>query len=155
MAKNMLVKITETPPADEDHAREEAAAETGYLAVGVYTALGALPVENAEVTVYHILENGEVDTHAQLYTDVSGSVPDIELPVIHDPSQMSSYYFTNYNLRVMANNYYTVNVLNTRIFPGIKTIYKIDMIPVIAGEAGAVPEQTFIIPPSPIDIPIE
>lgn len=155
MAKNMLIKIAETPPVDEDHFREETAAETGYLAVRVFTALGALPVENASVTVYHILENGEVDTHAQLITDASGIVPDIELPVLHDPSLTSRYYFTNYNLRVIAENYYTVNVLNIRIFPGITTTYRIDMIPVIAGETGTVPEQTFIIPPSPLDLPIE
>ena len=155
MAKNMLIKITETLPADENHVREEESAETGYLTVGVFTALGALPVENAVVTVYHSLENGDVDTHAQLITDANGRVPDIELPVLQDPSVTSRYYFTNYNLRVMANNYYTVNVLNIRIFPGIKTNYRIDMIPVIAGETGTVPEQTFIIPPSPLDLPIE
>lgn len=147
-AKNMMVKSAETPPQPSDESPQSE--ETGTLAVGVFTALGALPVENAAVTVYRVLDDGEVQSYAQLTSDSSGRVPDILLPVIRDPLDTSQYYFTTYNLRVLAQNYYTVNVLNLRMFPGIKTNYKIDMIPVVAGETGA-PEQTFIIPPSPID----
>nr|WP_300093011.1 hypothetical protein [Sedimentibacter sp.] len=147
-AKNMMAKTLETPqlPPDETPENEE----TGTLAVGVFTALGALPVENASVNVYRILEGGEEQSYAQNTTDSSGKVPDILLPVMRDPLDTSQYYFTTYNMRVIAQNYYTVNVLNFRIFPGIKTNYKVDMIPVVAGETGA-PEQTFIIPSSPID----
>lgn len=147
-AKNMMVKTLETPlePTEETPESEE----TGTLSVGVFTALGALPVENASVIVYKILEGGEEQSYSQQTTDSSGKVQDVLLPVIHDPLDTSKYYFTTYNMRVIAQNYYTVNVLNFRIFPGIKTNYKVDMIPVVAGETGA-PEQTYIIPPSTID----
>lgn len=147
-AKNMMAKTLETPQLPPDETPESE--ETGTLAVGVFTALGALPVENASVNVYRILEGGEEQSYAQNTTDSSGKVPDILLPVMRDPLDTSQYYFTTYNMRVIAQNYYTVNVLNFRIFPGIKTNYKVDMIPVVAGETGA-PEQTFIIPSSPID----
>lgn len=147
-AKNMIAKTLETPQLPPNETPESE--ETGTLSVGVFTALGALPVENASVIVYRVLDEGEVQSYAQQTSDSSGRVPDIMLPVIRDPLDTSQYYFTTYNLRVLAQNYYTVNVLNLRMFPGIKTNYKIDMIPVVAGETGA-PEQTFIIPPSPID----
>lgn len=146
-AKNMMAKTLEaSQPPTETQINEE----TGTLSVGVFTALGALPVENASVMVYRTIDGGEEQSYSQQTTDSSGKVADILLPVIHDPLDTSKYYFTTYNMRVLAQNYYTVNVLNFRIFPGIKTNYKVDMIPVVAGETGA-PEQTFIIPPSPID----
>ncbi|MFA9421999.1 MAG: hypothetical protein ACERLG_00360 [Sedimentibacter sp.] len=154
IAKNMLIKkaeiSTEQPPIVEI----PDGAETGYICISVFTALGALPVENAIVTVYNILDNGEEHLHAKLLTDSSGRVPDIELPVLHDPLNplvSPNYYFTTYNLRTQADNFYTVNVLGIRIFPGIKTNYKIDLIPLMADEKGKIPEQTFIIPPSTID----
>lgn len=147
MAKNMMTKILETPSEPSVIIPE---GETGTLSVGVFTALGALPVENASVTVYRVLNGGQIQSYSQQTTDSSGKVADILLPVIHDPQDTSKYYFTTYNMRVMAENFYTVNVLDFRIFPGIKTNYKVDMIPVVAGETET-PEQTFIIPPSPID----
>ena len=153
MARNMLVKKAEIPVQQPIIDNTNAETETGQLIIGVFTALGALPVANAAITVYETLVDGEQLIHAQLLSDANGRVPDIELPVTYnplDPYMSPEYYFTPYNLRVLANNFYTINVLNLRIFPGIKTSYKIDMIPVIAGETGA-PEQTFVIPPSPID----
>ncbi|MEL7646896.1 MAG: hypothetical protein AAGU76_02325 [Sedimentibacter sp.] len=146
-ARNMLVRTAETPIPPEEAPSQH---ETGTLSVSVATALGALPVENAVVFVYRLLDSEE-NLFAQYTTDANGKIPDIELPVVKDPAETSMYYFTTYNLRVTSENYYTVNVLNFRIFPGVKTIYRIDMIPVIAGEAGTAPEQTFIIPPSPLD----
>jgi 5-hydroxyisourate hydrolase-like protein (transthyretin family) len=146
-AKNMMIKTLETPQPPEETQISE---ENGTLSVGVFTALGALPVENASVIVYRILDGGQEQSYSQQTTDSSGKVADITLPVIQEPLDTSKYYFTTYNMRVIAQNYYTVNVLNFRIFPGIKTNYKVDMIPVVAGETGA-PEQTYIIPPSIID----
>lgn len=158
VAKNMLIKKAETPAQQQPIEETPTEQETGYIAIGVFTALGALPVENALVTVYDIIEGGEEHIHSQQVTDASGRVPDVELPIIHSPldsSMSSKYYYAIYNLRAQADNFYTVNVLGIRIFPGIKTNYRIDMIPVMAGETGTAPEQTFIIPPSPIEQTIE
>lgn len=128
--------------------------ETGFLSVGVFTALQALPVKGAEVIVYDILYDGTEFIHSRLITDDEGRVPDIELPIHHshiEPSGSKRYYFTTYNLRVTADNYYPFNVIGFRIFPGMKTNYTIDLLPIIPGETTYTPEQTVIIPPSPID----
>ena len=154
IAKNKLVKKADVHSPLPTNGELPDESETGYIAVGVFTALGALPVENALVTVYDLLQDGSEHLHSQVLTDGSGRIPDIELPVVQNPLNSTTspkYYFTNYNLRVKADNFYTVNVLGIRIFPGIKTNYKIDLIPVFVGETEIIPEQTFIIPQSPLD----
>lgn len=153
-----------TPPASGETPTNETPEETpisqidddiktGYLSVGVFTALQALPVPDAVVTIYLFDKDDEEEPLYILVTDENGRIPDVELPVSYnpdDPFSSSEYYFTQYNLRVQAINYYTVNVLDVRVFPDITTVYKIDLIPVMAG-ATKEPEQTIVIPPSPID----
>jgi hypothetical protein len=68
-----------------------------------------------------------------------------------DPFESGRYYFTTYNLRVQAINYYTVNVIDLRIFPNTTTRFQINMIPVAIGPVEG-PDTTIVIPPSPIDI---
>lgn len=169
LTKNIFVKAMEIPeispettieetPPDEIPTPEDLiidTGETGYISVGVFTALGALPVANAVVIVYVNDDEGEEIVITNLVSDESGRIPKIELPVYYsrvNPFESSRYYFTTYNMRIQAENYYIVNILEVRIFPGITTSYKIDLIPVIPGETGVRPDQTFIIPPSPIDI---
>lgn len=152
VSEPFLYQLQATSPSAEmpSHQKEE----TGYLAVGVFTALQALPVKNAIVTVYDFLEDGTEHIHAHLITDENGRVPDIELPVYHDLSRLygsTEYYFTTYNLRVLAENFYPVNVLNFRIYPGIKTNYRINLLPVIHGETTYTPQQTIITPDCPLD----
>lgn len=153
-----------TPPASGETPTNETPEETpisqidddiktGYLSVGVFTALQALPVPDAVVTIYLFNKDDEEEPLYILVTDENGRIPDVELPVSYnpdDPFSSSEYYFTQYNLRVQAINYYTVNVLDVRVFPDITTVYKIDLIPVMAGTTKE-PEQTIVIPPSPID----
>jgi len=161
-ALNMIVQKAEVPvenaPANQNETinQDETVNETnvGYITVRVYTALGALPVPEAVVTVYTKVNEGEENAIVHLVSDANGSVPNIELPVRTDPnipSEMQKYNFSTYNMRIQALGYYTINVLDLRIFPGISTNYKVDMIPVIAGTEGRVPEQTIIIPPPPIE----
>lgn len=64
-------------------------------------------------------------------------IPDIELLLQHDPKYLfgsEKYHFSIYNLRVTADKFYTVNILKFRIFPNMRTIYKIIMYPIIPGE---------------------
>lgn len=141
----------EVTPIDEELLQ----GETGYISVGVFTALGALPVPNAVVTIYTNDEEGNEIVLSHQVTDANGRVPDVELPVIYnrfDSLESSEYFFSTYNLRIEAQNYYTVNILDSRVFPGTKTNFRVDMIPIAAGETEEAPEQTFVIPPSPIDI---
>jgi len=130
--------------------------EIGYISVGVFTASGALPVQDAVVTVYILDDAGEENVISHLITDANGQVPTIELPVQHDtrnPLESSKYFFSTYNLRVQAINYYTVNILDFRVFPNTTTNFMIEMIPVAAGPASSTgPDTTYVVPPSPIDI---
>jgi 5-hydroxyisourate hydrolase-like protein (transthyretin family) len=162
---NEETPVTETPIIEETPAeiipiveetpisQIEDDIKTGYLSVGVFTALQALPVPDAVVTIYLFNSDDEEEALYILVTDENGRIPDIELPVFYnpdDPFSSSEYYFTQYNLRVQAINYYTVNILDVRVFPDITTVYKIDLIPVMAGTTRE-SEQTIVIPPSPID----
>jgi len=150
-ALNMIVQKAEVPAENPPTNQDET--NVGYIAVRVYTALGALPVPEAVVTIYTKVEEEE-NAIVHLVSDANGKVPNIELPIGTDPtipSELQKYNFSSYNMRIQALGYYTVNVLDVRVFPGISTDYKVDMIPVIAGTEGRVPEQTIIIPPPPIE----
>ena len=142
-------------PAEPGTIPEEIQKSVGYISVGVFTASGALPVEDAVVTIYELDEAGEENALYHVVTDASGQVPPLELPVVYNPlNPLESYdfYFSIYNLRVQAINYYTFNMLDVRVFPNTTTNYMVDLIPVAAGIQGPAPEMTFVIPPSPIDI---
>jgi len=129
---------------------------TGHLAVGVFTALGALPVKDALVTVYIMNENEEEQNLYVRTTDENGKVPDMELGVFYDPNNplMSpDFYFTTYNLRVQAINYYTENIYDFRIFPDVKSTLNVNLVPVkLTDNPAAPPERTITIPSSPADI---
>lgn len=142
-------------PAEPGTVPAEVPEEIGYISVGVFTASGALPVEDAVVTVYTLDENGEENVISHLVSDANGQVPVIKLPVHYDrfnPLESSEYFFSTYNLRVQAINYYTQNIHDLRVFPNITTNFQIELIPAPAGPTQTAPEMTFVIPPSPIDI---
>lgn len=142
-------------PAEPGTIPKEVPEKVGYLSVGVFTASGALPVEDAVVTVYTLNAEGEEDVISHLVTDINGRVPTVELPATYDqsdPLESSEYYFNTYNLRVQAINYYTHNILDFRIFPDTTTSFMINLIPVAAGPTGTTPGKIFVIPPSPVDI---
>lgn len=180
-AKNMFIKkaeVTPTQPTVDNLPQEIPAEQTpetpavvlpitneveltiqpsyGYVAAGVFTALGALPVKDAVVSVYLFDENGEEVNLYYRVTDESGRVPDMQLAVFYDPTNplvSPEFYFTTYNMRVQAFNYYTQNILDIRVFPGVKTNLRVNLIPVIQGEnQETAPEKTLVIPQSPIDI---
>lgn len=141
-----------------DFPPQEAPAEfanlVGNLSVGVFTALGALPVPGAVVTVYYLDENNEEVVLVQEISDENGKVPDIQLWAVfslQDALDTTRYFFSTYNLRVEAENYYPVNVIGVRIFPETTTRYNIDLFPRLQGDSNENLEQTIVIPPSPID----
>lgn len=142
-------------PAEPGTLPVEVPEEVGYISVGVFTASGALPVKDAVVTVYVLDEAGEENVLYHMVTDDSGQVPVLELPVIYDrfnPLESSDYYFSTYNLRVQAINYYNFNLIDIRIFPNTTTNFTVDLIPAPISPGGTRSEMTFVIPPSPIDI---
>lgn len=142
-------------PAEPGTLPVEVPEESGYISVGVFTASGALPVKDAVVTVYELDEAGEENVLYHVVTDDSGQVPVLELPVVYDrsnPLLSPDFYFSTYNLRVQAINYYNFNLVDIRVFPNTTTNFAIELIPAPIGLRDTDQEMTFVIPPSPIDI---
>lgn len=153
-AHNMKVKKLETNNVPT-LTNETSNLETGYINVGVYTALGALPVKDAVVTVYVTNEEGEEIALYHVLTDANGRVPKMEVPVFYDvnnPLQSPNFYFTTYNMRVQAIGYYTVNIIDLRVFPNTSTNYRVVLVPVMEGGTEEESEKTIVIPPIPADI---
>lgn len=159
LARNNLVKKAEAPQRppllnENQLSDTEPPVETGYVNVTVNTALGALPVKDAVVTIFLMDEEGNEEVLYHLVTDISGKVPRMTLPVIHapqDPSESREYYFSTYNLRTQAIGYYTQNILDIRVFPNTATNFSITLIPVMQGGDEDEGDRTIVIPPAPID----
>ena len=140
----------ETPQPIEPVEQES----VGYLSVSTFTASGALPVPDALITIYTFDERGQEIEIGLYTTDANGQIPLITLPVEYnrlDPFESSKFYFSTYNLRAQAINYYTINIIDLRIFPETTTYFTLDMIPAPVGPTEG-PEMTIVIPPSPPDI---
>ena len=126
----------------------------GYISVRTLTASGALPVPDALITIYTFDENGQENEIVHHVTDANGQIPLITLPAIYDPLnpfESSEFFYSAYNLRAQAINYYTVNIIGFKVFPNITTYLTINMIPAPAGPTEN-SDITVVIPPSPADI---
>jgi len=58
--------------------------QTGFVNVSVNTALGALPIKDAVVTLYVTDQEGNEEALYHLVTDISGKAPIMSLPVIYN-----------------------------------------------------------------------
>jgi len=128
--------------------------QTGFVNVSVNTALGALPVTDAVVTLYITDQEGNEEALYHLVTDISGKAPKMTLPVVYnpqDPLESPEYFFTTYNLRIQAIGYYTQNIIDVRVFPNTTTTFNVTLIPVRQGGDEDEGQRTLIIPTSPID----
>lgn len=156
-ARNKLTKnifSLEQAPQETPLPIEPVEESVGYLSVSAFTASGALPVPDALITIYQFDENGQEIRIGIYSTDANGQVPLITLPVVYnrlDPFESFEYYFSTYNLRAQAINYYTVNIIDLRIFPETTTFLTLDMIPAPIGPTDR-PEMTIVIPTSSTDI---
>jgi hypothetical protein len=128
--------------------------QTGFVDVSVNTALGALPVKDAIVTLYVTDQEGNQEALYHLVTDISGKVPKMSLPVIYnpqDPTESRAYFFTTYNLRIQRIGYYTQNIIDVRVFPNTTTRFTVTLIPIKQDSVEDEEERTLVIPSSPID----
>lgn len=138
-------------PAAEVSKPTVPAFETGILTVKVVSESG-LPVEGALVTVYHFHPDGVLEVHYNSRTDKEGTVPDIELLVVYSAIlENAEYYYSIYNLRVTADNYSPVNILNFQVYPKVKTNYTVRLVPTSENGTAETPERTIVIPPNPRD----
>ena len=111
-------------------------ANTGTLIVQVYTADQALPVQNANVQVTKLTENGE-ELIRVMKTNRSGKTEPLNLPA--PPSSNSQtpdggVRFFNYNIRVDYPGYYTMENINVPIFDGQTAIQPVALIPLAVGD---------------------
>ncbi len=156
VVRNKIIKIAEAtleiPLLNESQLGDSM--ETGFVSVSVNTALGALPVPDAVVTLYTLDQEGNEEALYHLITNISGKVPLITLPVVYnpqDPLESSEYFFSTYNLRIHAIGYYTHNIIDVRVFPDTTTRFNVNLIPVKQGGTEDVDARTIVIPSSPID----
>lgn len=122
IAKNMIVTKTQTT------------VEVGYVDVNVYTALGALPISNADVSIYTWNEEEGEKIVTNVITDKSGSAPPIELPVLINQGRTSTGGRTEYHLVVKSPGYHTVIIINVEVYSDITTRFNVNLTPVPRGE---------------------
>ena len=113
--------------------------EIGFLTVIVKTANGALPVENAQVTIYDSTRDTEKEPSAlssdviyNLTTDKNGKTQKVALKT--KSAQLSQtpeekFPFMSYNISVNADGYYDNNYINVPIFQGITSFQDVFLIP--------------------------
>lgn len=114
--------------------------EIGFLAVNVKTANGALPVENAIVSIYGVslLDDAGAPTLSSsdvifnLKTDKSGKTQTIALPSVSKELSLSAGNYKpylGYNIYVTSDGYYDSTYLNVPVFQGITSLQEVILIP--------------------------
>jgi hypothetical protein len=107
----------------------------GYMIVRVTTARGAIPLDNAVVTVHNSdpdFESGRGDIIAVYVTNSSGLTERFALPappvsLSMSPGNGKSY--ETYGITVTKEGYHRQEYINVPIFEGITAIQNADMIP--------------------------
>ncbi|WP_312701432.1 hypothetical protein [Sedimentibacter sp.] len=108
--------------------------EEGYIDVNVSTGLGALPISNANVSVYIWNEQEGETLIRSMTTDKSGKAPRIGLPVLLSDINSTEEERTHYHLVIQAPNYHTVIIINVEIYPDITNQFQVNLTPVTPGE---------------------
>lgn len=104
----------------------------GYLTVQVASARRALPVYDALVTVYATEAESLDDLLAILQTDAGGETDTVTLPT--PPSGNSQQpdggaAYSIYYARVTAPNYTARDRVPIQVFPGVKSVLVVNMLP--------------------------
>ena len=111
--------------------------DQGYLIVTARTAGGALPVENAVVTVRDAAGN----ILYVVFTDRSGSTQRLKLqaPPIENSETpgMPDPPFYSYNVDTDIEGFRSVRNLNVPIYPGITSIQPVELLPIPEGSSGS------------------
>ena len=116
--------------------------DTGLISVRVYTAGGALPVENAVVRITGADEDDRFVEYSVL-TDNDGLTKIIALP---SPSKAFSLSpgaaeapYSIYDIEITSNGFYTKNIKSVAVFSGVKSLLEVNMIPISPIENGLYP----------------
>ncbi len=111
--------------------------DIGFLAVTVRTSNGAIPIENAKVSIYENYENGGANSNGHLIyslrTNNFGQTEKVALPTKSTSLSLAPGNlrpFTSYNVFVSSEGYFDSDVINVPIFQGITSLQPINLIPV-------------------------
>lgn len=123
----------------------------GYLQITVSSKQDQIAVHNASVTVYVRTDEETFPIYNEVLDNLSTT---ISLPVSHPLGfqiRGPEYYFTTYDVTVIAQGYSPYRCNNLRFFEGITTNLDVCLNPLVPGQY-PVPEQIVDIPPHPRDI---
>ena len=107
----------------------------GFLTTIVSTANGALPIQNANVTIYergNDEENNQGDVLYKLTTDISGRTEKVSLNTKSKDLSITPdniLPFLSYDIYVNADGYYDSSFLNVPIFQGVSSLQNVHLIP--------------------------
>ena len=108
--------------------------ESGIITVIARTAGGALPVENAVVTV----KDSNQNILYVVFTDISGKTPPLAVPAPPKANSLSPNEpappFYSYNIDTDKAGYVSVRNLSVPVYPGITSIQPVEMLPLAEGE---------------------
>ena len=118
--------------------------QLGRLQIDVTSSLGLIPIQDATISISY---TGVPDvTIERITTDSSGQSETIELPappIEYSVEPTDNMPYSEYNIRVEAPGYETVNISGTEILPEVTALQPIMMTPLAgAGE----PSETIVIP---------
>ena len=113
----------------------------GFLVIEAKTANGALPIENAKVSVYEYLPNKEKGKLVySVLTDMDGKTTKMALKTKSKELSMNPDNkdpFSVYNISVERDGYYSNRYINVPIFQGITSTQPVELIPLIEyGKSG-------------------
>ena len=106
--------------------------ETGYLKIQAYTARQTIPIKDVNIIISKKFSDGNKIFYENIKTDESGIIDDLALPAPNrmlsmDPNGASP--FETYDVVATVPNFYKETFLKVPIFPGIKSIQPIRLIP--------------------------
>ena len=106
--------------------------ENGTIKIIVYTAGGALPIQNSVVRITGADEENRFIEYA-LESDIDGITKTIILPspakaysLSPDPQEVP---YAVYDIEITADGYYTKRIKNVAVFSGTETLQEVNMIP--------------------------
>lgn len=114
----------------------------GYLIIRVSTARGAIPLENATVTVRGSTPQNSGVIYS-LETDISGLTPKLPLPA---PPRSNSLApngetpFSLWNIDVFSKGFITAHYSNVPVYSGITSVQSAELVPLSEGFA---PDESF------------
>ena len=103
--------------------------DTGNLKVQVFTAYGAIPIQNTNIVVYKDIEEYRV-VFFQGVTDISGIISDIKLPApMMVTSNEETPIYTIYNMTAFNAGYESLKTYTIGMLGGVNVIQYVKMIP--------------------------